>query len=219
MSTARRCHRPPTSSSPNQALQQTAGHDLFLRPIAHRCPAAAELGRSAEWQGIEMNTDSSQTPLCGREFRYNLSRRTIIGWSLFFTACVLLFGYQAVTDNDGVIFVLLYIPFTPFVATVTWIVCFGVFATVALRRRRIAFGDKQLTMPKSWWSWAEKSIPYQDLRAVRLSPTDSPIAGERLVYVLHKSGVECLSAAMFSSEGTFDDCVQMLKKKLNEHDH
>ena len=33
------------SAVPNQALQQTAGHDSFLRPIAHRCPAAAEQGR------------------------------------------------------------------------------------------------------------------------------------------------------------------------------
>jgi hypothetical protein len=33
--------------APNQALQQTAGHDSFLRLQAHRCPAAAELGRSA----------------------------------------------------------------------------------------------------------------------------------------------------------------------------
>ena len=33
-------------SGPNQALQQTARHDTFLRPIAHRCPAAAEPGRS-----------------------------------------------------------------------------------------------------------------------------------------------------------------------------
>ena len=34
--------------TPNQALQQTAGHDSFLRLQAHRCPAAAELGRSAD---------------------------------------------------------------------------------------------------------------------------------------------------------------------------
>src|SRR4051812_260916 len=27
--------------APNRALQQTGGHDSFLRPIAHRCPAAA----------------------------------------------------------------------------------------------------------------------------------------------------------------------------------
>jgi hypothetical protein len=33
--------------TPNQALQQTAGHDSFLGLIAHRCPAAAELCRSA----------------------------------------------------------------------------------------------------------------------------------------------------------------------------
>jgi hypothetical protein len=32
---------------PNQALQQTAGHDAFFVTTAHRCPAAAELGRSA----------------------------------------------------------------------------------------------------------------------------------------------------------------------------
>src|SRR5882724_8263275 len=39
---------------PNQALQQTAGHDSFLRPIAHRCPAAAELGRSAAEARMEL---------------------------------------------------------------------------------------------------------------------------------------------------------------------
>ena len=33
--------------APNQALQQAAGHDSFLGLQAHRCPAAAELGRSA----------------------------------------------------------------------------------------------------------------------------------------------------------------------------
>ncbi len=33
--------------APNQALQQTAGHDSFLGLQALRCPAAAELGRSA----------------------------------------------------------------------------------------------------------------------------------------------------------------------------
>jgi len=33
--------------APNQALQQTAGHDSFLRPLALQCPAAAELDRSA----------------------------------------------------------------------------------------------------------------------------------------------------------------------------
>ena len=32
---------------PNQALQQTAGHESFLGLQAHRCPAAAELSRSA----------------------------------------------------------------------------------------------------------------------------------------------------------------------------
>lgn len=36
------------SSTPNQALQQTAGHDSFPGLVAHRCPAAAELGR---WAG------------------------------------------------------------------------------------------------------------------------------------------------------------------------
>jgi hypothetical protein len=37
----RRCQKPA------QALRQTAGRDSFLGPIAHRCPAAAELDRSA----------------------------------------------------------------------------------------------------------------------------------------------------------------------------
>jgi hypothetical protein len=37
--------RPGCAARPNQALQQTAGHDWFLGLIAHRCPAAAELGR------------------------------------------------------------------------------------------------------------------------------------------------------------------------------
>lgn len=32
-------------AEPGQALQQTAGHVSFLGRIAHRCPAAAELGR------------------------------------------------------------------------------------------------------------------------------------------------------------------------------
>ena len=34
-------------SPPNQALQQTAGHDWFLGVHGSACPAAAELGRSA----------------------------------------------------------------------------------------------------------------------------------------------------------------------------
>jgi hypothetical protein len=37
----------------NQALQQTAGHDSFFVTTAHRCPAAAELGRSAA-RGLRM---------------------------------------------------------------------------------------------------------------------------------------------------------------------
>ena len=37
----------PRQSRPNQALQQTAGHDSFLGFIAHSAPAAAELNRSA----------------------------------------------------------------------------------------------------------------------------------------------------------------------------
>jgi hypothetical protein len=36
-----------TKGTPNQTLQQTAGHDSFPATIAHRCPAAAERGRSA----------------------------------------------------------------------------------------------------------------------------------------------------------------------------
>jgi hypothetical protein len=39
--------------SPNQALQQTAGHDSFLGLPALRCPAAAELGCSAR-EGTRM---------------------------------------------------------------------------------------------------------------------------------------------------------------------
>ena len=38
---------------PNQAMQQTAGHDSFLGLQARRCPAAAELGRSAA-EGFRM---------------------------------------------------------------------------------------------------------------------------------------------------------------------
>ena len=37
--------------TPNQALQQTAGHESFLGLQAHRCPAAAELGRSSSNSG------------------------------------------------------------------------------------------------------------------------------------------------------------------------
>ena len=46
--------RPVVPESPNQALQQTAGHDSFLGLHAHRCPAAAELCRWA----AETKTDS-----------------------------------------------------------------------------------------------------------------------------------------------------------------
>jgi hypothetical protein len=40
------CVRYPRTQTPNQALQQTAGHDSFLRLQARRRPAAAELCRS-----------------------------------------------------------------------------------------------------------------------------------------------------------------------------
>jgi hypothetical protein len=35
------------AGTPNQTLQQTAGHVGFLGFVAHSAPAAAELGRSA----------------------------------------------------------------------------------------------------------------------------------------------------------------------------
>jgi len=43
---------PVSGPGVNQALQQTAGHDSFLGFVAHRRPAAAELGRSAAEGGM-----------------------------------------------------------------------------------------------------------------------------------------------------------------------
>lgn len=40
--------------TPNQTLQQTAGHDSFVGLLALRCAAAAELGRSAADHGLQM---------------------------------------------------------------------------------------------------------------------------------------------------------------------
>jgi hypothetical protein len=49
---------PPGASGkrPNQSLQQTAGHVSFLGLIAHRCPAAAERGRSAVGEVLPMRS-------------------------------------------------------------------------------------------------------------------------------------------------------------------
>jgi hypothetical protein len=48
---------------PNQALQQTAGHDSFSSTTAHCSPAAAELGRSALQQSGAGVSFSTHEPL------------------------------------------------------------------------------------------------------------------------------------------------------------
>ena len=46
--------------TPNQALQLTAGRDSFILTTAHRCPAAAELGRSAAMNMADPEADIGQ---------------------------------------------------------------------------------------------------------------------------------------------------------------
>lgn len=170
-----------------------------------------------------MNHKSSEASLCDREFDYNLSRAAIVGWSLFFATSATVFGYHCITNERGLI--LNGIPFTPFAATVFYafiagvsMFCLGMGVWLSFRRRRIAFGKEGLLIPKSWWSSAEKSVPYRDLQGVRLGVKGSAITGARLLYVQHKRGVECLSAAMFSSDAAFDEFQQLLIQKTNEHE-
>jgi hypothetical protein len=53
--------------APNHALQQTAGHDSFSGLQAHRCPAAAELGRYPFFLSF-----SSQSPISNLLLRIEL---------------------------------------------------------------------------------------------------------------------------------------------------
>jgi hypothetical protein len=103
---------------PNQALQQTAGHDSFLRPIAHTCPAAAELCRSprapttSETHGAvaavgfsghdEDHAMSSVQPAdadtTGREQRQRRMRRVSVAMGVF-AACLGLMAFSRVASN------------------------------------------------------------------------------------------------------------------------
>jgi hypothetical protein len=49
--------------TPNQALQQTAGHDRFLGVNGSACPAAAELGRSKARQRTVSNSPDAMACL------------------------------------------------------------------------------------------------------------------------------------------------------------
>jgi hypothetical protein len=69
-----------SKGTPNEALQQPAGHEVFLRHQAHRCPAAAELGRSAAEEllfDIAFITDTSEPQNDGGMNR--LRGRTTLG--------------------------------------------------------------------------------------------------------------------------------------------
>ncbi len=170
-----------------------------------------------------MNHSSSESPLWEREFDYNLSRTAIFGWSLFFATSAIVFGYQFVANERGLI--LNGIPFTPFAATVFYgfvagvsMFCLGMGAWLSFRRGRVAFGKEDLLIPKSWWSSLETSVLYRDLRGVRLGVRGSAITGARLLYIQHARGLECLSAAMFSSDAAFDEFQQLLVQKMNAHE-
>jgi hypothetical protein len=90
--------RIPTTSSqtPNQALQQTAGHDSIFLTTAHRCPAAAELGRSAA-EGLRVfYSPKFACPCCGiLAFVVTADGRRVV---LF---CIRCGSWYLSADNDG----------------------------------------------------------------------------------------------------------------------
>lgn len=160
--------------------------------------------------------------MCEREFDYNISRKSAIGWSLFFAASATVFAYQCATNDRAL--ELNGIPFTPFGASVFYgivagvsVLCVAMGLWLWIRRGRIAFSPEGLLIPKSWWSSAERLLPYRDIRGIRLGDRLSAVTRARLLYVVHKRGSECLSAAMFASEAAFDDFQRLLEEKMREH--
>ena len=170
-----------------------------------------------------MNHKSSETQLCDPEFGYSSPRAATVAWSLFFAASAMVFGYDCVTNERALIINGIHL--SPFAATVFYgfvagvsMFCLGMGVWLLSRCRRIVFGKEWLVIPKSWWSSAEKIVPYRDLRGVRLNEKGSAINGARLLYVQHKRGTECLSAAMFSSDATFNEFQQLLMQKMKEQE-
>ena len=219
----------PTTDSTRFTRTPTAWKTLLSKVLCFSVPRITPLGTSSKaarssldhWTTTAMNHKSSEAFLTVLEFNYNLSRAAIVSWLLFFATSMTFFGYQCVTNDRGL--VLNGIPFDPFGATVfygfvaaTSMFCLGAGTWLLFRRGRIAFGSEVLLIPKSWWSTAEKVVPYRDLRGVRLGIRCSAISGARLLYIHHTCGFECLSAAMFSSDAAFDEFQQLLIRKLNE---
>ena len=171
-----------------------------------------------------MNYESNDASLFEREFHYEHSRGAIVFWSFFFAISALVFTYECAVNDRGLV-INEVIPFTPFGATVFYgfvagasMFCVGLGVRLSFRRGRIAFGKDGFLMPKPWWSFEEKYVPYRDLRGFFLRANGSAITGASLLYVKHERGVECLTAAMFSSHNAFDEFRQLLIEKKNQHE-
>jgi len=154
-----------------------------------------------------------------QEFRYRISRFTLVGWLLFLGAGAARFGYLAATNTDGL--KLNQIPLTPFDATVfysivTAVALIGIFIAfwLLLCPERIVIGTDALRFPRAWWSRQELSIPYQSIRGVRLGR--SAITGADMIHIFHTGGTARVSSAMFISDAHYRDFRKSLRDKLSD---
>lgn len=95
-----------------------------------------------------------------REFEYHLSRKAILGWSMFFAICAAVFGYQSLTNERAL--EVNGLRLGPLGATIFfgivagfWSGCLVVGVRLLIRGDRIGFGKESLVLPAKWWSIQE----------------------------------------------------------------
>lgn len=158
-----------------------------------------------------------------REFDYVLPRGTTRFWVLFCIVGAILFGYECVTNDRGLI-INGMIPFTPFGATVFYGLCAAGFVftlgfrlQLLYRRRTIAIADASLRFPKAWWSSETRTVRFEDIRSARLASTASAVDGGRLLTMRDKSGTAIFAEGLFSSPAEFDEFLHLLTRSVTKH--
>ena len=154
-----------------------------------------------------------------RSYDYRPSWWTIAFAGLFFSTCAGVLGYEAWTNEQGLILNGL-IEFDVQGATIFYWVLTALsvgFVAIALSliyhrftyNQRLTLGATALRVPKSRFSHEVAAIAYRDIRDL----SEARVNGQRFLYVVHPGGKYTIVAAMLPSKAAFEEVRDILAAK------
>jgi hypothetical protein len=155
-----------------------------------------------------------------RTYEYRPGWGTIAFSGLFFAACVGVLGYEAWTNDRGLI-LNGAIEFGVQGATIFYWVLTALsagFVAISLSliyhrftyTQRLTLGATSLRVPVSRFSHDSKEIAYRDISDL----SEARVSGQRFLYVVHPGGKYTIVASMLPSKAAFAEVRDLLAAKV-----